>query len=289
MEARSGAERLLSPKIRQVSARAILALAAAAMLAVSGCGGSSSDGQTASAPTSRDQQPETGGPASEAPAPGSGSSQSQGPDQSQSSSQNPVPGSDSGSGPDSGASSTEGKHGPKVKIPSGEPEKGVTPKQRAEATVVSIALESPALGPSSSSGAAELPATYTCDGKDTWPELVWRGVPAGTAELALFVMSLKPVEGRLSFNWTVAGLDPSLTGVPTGRLPKGAVVGRNSFGKPGYTICPPKGSSETYIFALYALPNRVNVSKGFDPIALRKQVGQMSGNGGVMAVGYRRG
>lgn len=189
----------------------------------------------------------------------------------------------------SGAPPNQGKHGPEVAVPSGEPEQGITPKQRAGATVVSITLESPALGASSSGGVAELPATYTCDGKDTWPELAWRGVPADTAELALFAMSLKPVEGKLSFNWTVAGLDPSLTGIPAGQLPKGAVVGRNSFGKNGYTICPPKGSSETYIFALYALPERVSVQKGFDPIALRKEVGQMSGNGGVMAVGYQRG
>jgi phosphatidylethanolamine-binding protein (PEBP) family uncharacterized protein len=173
-------------------------------------------------------------------------------------------------------------------VPSGEPESGITPKQRAEATVVSIGLESPALGPSSAGGVAALPAAYTCDGKGTWPELAWHGVPANTAELALFAMSLKPAEGKLIFDWTVAGLDPSLTGIPEGRLPKGAVVGRNSFGKLGYTICPPEGSSETYIFALYALPKRVTVQKGFDPIALRKEVGQMSGNGGVMAVGYQR-
>jgi phosphatidylethanolamine-binding protein (PEBP) family uncharacterized protein len=155
--------------------------------------------------------------------------------------------------------------------------------------VVNIALESPGLGTTSTGGVAELPATYTCDGKDTWPDLAWRGVPADTAELALFAMSLKPVEGELVFDWTVAGLDPGLTGIPAGRLPKGAIVGRNSFGKLGYTICPPEGSSETYIFALYALPKHVTVQRGFDPIALRKEVVQMSGNGGVMAVGYQRG
>jgi phosphatidylethanolamine-binding protein (PEBP) family uncharacterized protein len=277
MAPRSGAERLLSPKTRQASARFILALAAASTLAVSGCGGGSSDGQTASTPASQGKQTEAGPLASKPPS--TSSSPGSAP------SSNPVP--DSSSSP--GAASEQSKHGPKVEVPTGQPESGITPKQRAEATVASIGLESPALGPSPSGGVSELPAAYTCDGKDTWPELTWRGVPAKTAELALFAMSLKPVEGKLIFDWTVAGLDPSLTSIPAGRLPEGAVVGRNSFGKPGYTICPPKGSSETYIFALYALPKRVTVQKGFDPIALRKEVGRMSGNGGVMAVGYQRG
>jgi phosphatidylethanolamine-binding protein (PEBP) family uncharacterized protein len=283
MAPRSGAERLLNPKFRQASARALLALAAVAALAVSGCGGSSADSQTASVSTSG-KQTGTGELASKSPTatqpPSSNPASSANP----ASSSNPAP--SEGTAP--GTSSSQGKHGPKVKPPTGKPERGITPKQRAEATVASIALESPALGPSSPGGVAELSAAYTCDGKDSWPELRWQGVPANTAELALFAMNLRPVEGKLNFDWTVAGLDPSLTGIPAGRLPKGAVMGRNSLGKAGYTICPPEGSSETYIFALYALPERVTVQKGFDPIALRKEVGEMSGNGGVMAVGYQR-
>ncbi|HEX7293413.1 MAG TPA: hypothetical protein VF259_02605, partial [Solirubrobacterales bacterium] len=83
--------------------------------------------------------------------------------------------------------------------------------------------------------------------------------------------------------------DPNLTGMQEGRLPKGAVMGRNSSGKVGYTVCPPKGSSETYIFTLYALPERLAARSGFDPNALRRQVGELSSNGGIMAAGYRRG
>jgi phosphatidylethanolamine-binding protein (PEBP) family uncharacterized protein len=284
MAPRSGAERLLSPKIRRASARFILALAAASTLAISGCGGSSSGDQTASAPaSSQGAQTEAEDLASKSQSQSQSKSPSSSPKPSPVPNPNPVPGSESE------ASTNQGKQGPRVKIPSGKPESGITPQQRAEATVASIALESPTLGPSSSGGVVELPATYTCDGKDTWPELAWQGVPADTAELALFAMNLKPAEGKLIFDWTVAGLDPSLTGIPAGRLPKGAVVGRNSFGRSGYTICPPQGSGETYIFALYALPKRVTVQKGFDPIELRKEVGRMSGNGGVMAMGYQRG
>ncbi len=134
-----------------------------------------------------------------------------------------------------------------------------------------------------------LATANTCDGEDVWPELTWQGVPSGTAELALFVMSLRPVEGQLSYSWTVAGIDPNLTSISSGRLPKGAVMGRNSSGKVGYTVCPAMGSSETYIFTLYALPERLTARNGFDPNALRREVGQISSNGGLMAVSYQRG
>jgi phosphatidylethanolamine-binding protein (PEBP) family uncharacterized protein len=278
MESGRGAERLLSPRLRRASARAILVLAAVTLI-LSGCGDSSDD-ETAST-ASQGEQAETGAPASE-PA-------TSGP--------NPVPGPGPQASAGHGKPSSQGEQGPQgqgqpspeVAVPSGEREKGITPQQRAEATKQSMSLESPTLRPPPGGGPAMLTAAHTCDGEDTWPELAWRGVPAGTAELALFAMGLRPVEGQLSHSWTVAGIDPDLTGIPSGRLPKGAVMGRNSFGEVGYTVCPPKGSSETYIVTLYALPERLAVRSGFDPNALRREVGQLSSNGGIMAVGYRRG
>jgi phosphatidylethanolamine-binding protein (PEBP) family uncharacterized protein len=134
-----------------------------------------------------------------------------------------------------------------------------------------------------------LPAPYTCDGKDSWPQLDWQGVPPGTEELVLFAMNAQPVGGKLFFDWAVAGLDPSLQGLEAGKLPKGAVIGTNSFGKSDYEICPPAGQAETYVFALYALPKRLSPAKGFDPHALREAALGASGNAGLLAVSYARG
>lgn len=281
MESGRGTERLLSPGLRQASVRAILALAAAATLLLSGCGDGSSDEQTAGTPTSQGGQAEAGAPAGESATPGP----------------NPVPGSGSRTSSGRGKSSSPGGQSPQgqgqasgeVGLPEGEPEKGITPQQRTEATKQSVLLTSPALRPSPTGGPPMLAAANTCDGEDVWPELAWRGVPEGSAELALFVVGLRPAEGQLSYSWTVAGIDPSLTGIPSGRLPKGAVMGRNSSGKVGYTVCPPQGSSETYVFTLYALPERLTARNGFDPNELRREVGQISSNGGLMAVSYQRG
>jgi len=149
-----------------------------------------------------------------------------------------------------------------------------------------MTLQSPSSRPSSA-GPQALPAEYTCDGKNTSPALSWQGVPPGTAELALLVMNIQPVEGRLFFDWAVGGLSPELEEIEAGKLPKGAVVGRNSFGKTGYGICP-AGSGETYMFTVFALPKKLSPSQGFDPVAFRRAVLEASGNAGLLALSYLR-
>ncbi|HUC08605.1 MAG TPA: YbhB/YbcL family Raf kinase inhibitor-like protein [Solirubrobacterales bacterium] len=150
-----------------------------------------------------------------------------------------------------------------------------------------MTLQSPTSKPPSG-GPQALSAQYTCDGKNTSPALRWQGVPQGTVELALFAMNIQPVEGKLFFDWAVAGLSPELEEIEAGKLPKGAIVGRNSFGKKGYEACP-EGDSETYMFALFALPEKLSPSEGFEPFAFRKAVLDISGNAGLLALGYSRG
>jgi phosphatidylethanolamine-binding protein (PEBP) family uncharacterized protein len=101
-------------------------------------------------------------------------------------------------------------------------------------------------------------------------------------------MNVQPVAGELFFDWAVAGIDPSLTGIDASRLPPGAIVGRNSFAKRGYSICPAARSSETFMFALYALPKRLAPERGFDPDVFRQRVLAIAGSGGFFPVTYAR-
>ena len=264
--------------MKVVSVGGLLALAAVAVL-LTGCGGGSSDSSSstvAAGTTSESGSAGAGG--SDAAGSGGGSKQSPG--------AGSAAGAGGAEGPN-GQSDPSGRHGPSVPMPKGEPEPGITPQQRREATVASISLDSPSV-PSSSGGPGALPVQYTCDGKSTSPALHWQGVPEGTAELALFAMNIQPVQGRLFFNWAVAGISPTSEEIKAGQLPPGAVVGRNSFGKVGYELCP-EGSGETYMFALFALPKKLSPSKGFDPLALRKEVTDTSGNVGLLALSYSRG
>ncbi len=255
----------------------ILALAVAALV-LTGCGGGSSD--DSSSATASSETSSSGSPSAAAPG-GAGGEAGSGSPSATEDGGSAVPGASPG-----GGSSSGGKHGPPIAQPKGAPERGITPQERKEVTVASMALVSPSsLG--SSGGPQTLPAEYTCDGKSTSPALRWQGVPPGTAELVLFAMNVQPVNGKLFFDWAVGGLSPDLDEIEAGKLPRGAVTGRNSFGKVGYEICP--AGSETYMFILFALPKKLSPSQGFEPFEVREAATNLSGNAGLLALSYTRG
>jgi len=276
MAQRTGADGLIAPRAKTASAGIIPALAVAALLALGGCGGSSGESTQAQS-TATGPQAEAANPAGSSQ-PKTQSSSSSGAEAQAS------PGSPGPSGTQSAAGAAT-KHGAQIKQPKGELERAPSAAEKANSALVSIALESPDLPPASGSE-TQLPVTYTCGGKNVPPSLEWSGVPAGTSELVLFVLGLEPVNEALFFNWAVAGIDPGLEGIEAGKLPKGAVTGQNSFGKNGYSVCPPKGKPETFIFALYALPQPLSPGRGFDPAVLRQQILGLSGNVGLMAAAY---
>jgi phosphatidylethanolamine-binding protein (PEBP) family uncharacterized protein len=273
---RTGDKRLLRPPAKGASAGAIsLALALAALL-LGGCGSGSSDPSTeGTAQGTASSSP----PAEQASAPGQGKAGAGAKQGEGGSSSDPAHSAPQGAGQ---------KHGPRIAQPTGKREQPPSPAEIAKATVADMSLEAPTL-PLTSEGPARLSPPYTCDGKDSWPELRWSGVPAGSAELILYVMNVAPVQGRLFVDWAVAGLQPSLTGIEAGKLPRGAIIGTNSFGKRGYEICPPPGSGETYIFAVYALPRALSPRRGFDARELRQQVLDVSGDVGLLSASYTRG
>jgi hypothetical protein len=272
MAQRTGNKRLLESLGKLASAGWIPALAAAGLFAISDCGGSS-DAQTAS----------TSPPAKNTTT--SNSSNSTTSASSSSPKSSPAARSSDEGGKDVAKKVRDGKHG-LAWLPEGTPERASTPAQEVHATVASMSLESPTLAAAPGS-LAMLSATYTCDGADDWPALSWRGVPAGTAELILFAMNVQSVEEKLFFDWAVAGLDPGHESIEAGRLPKGAIVGFNGSGRSGYSIRP-TGSSETYMFTLYALPEWLAPARGFDPRALRREVLGVSGNVGLLPAFYAR-
>jgi phosphatidylethanolamine-binding protein (PEBP) family uncharacterized protein len=110
-----------------------------------------------------------------------------------------------------------------------------------------------------------IPRRYTCDGADVPLPVRWSGIPAGPAELAMFVVNLLPVQGHLFFDWAVAGLNPTSHGISPGTLPPGAIIGRNTFGNVGYSICPPRGPREEhFIVRVFALARTIRAKTGFD-------------------------
>jgi phosphatidylethanolamine-binding protein (PEBP) family uncharacterized protein len=109
-----------------------------------------------------------------------------------------------------------------------------------------------------------IPARYTCDGANVSLPAQWSNIPHGTAEIVIFLLDLRPIHGKAFFDWAVAGLSPTSHGFPAGSLPPGAVVGRNSYGDVGYSICPAKGVEEDFAMRVLALPHRLAATPGFE-------------------------
>lgn len=106
-----------------------------------------------------------------------------------------------------------------------------------------------------------LPVRFTADGEGVSPPLLWRGVPEGTASLALIVEDPDAPTPRPMVHAIVVGIDPALGSLPEGAIrPDGAGadgkdVGRNSqFGEGWLPPDPPTGhGSHDYVFQLLAL------------------------------------
>lgn len=117
----------------------------------------------------------------------------------------------------------------------------------------------------------QLPARYTCDGADIAPPLKWGGVPSGTRELVLVAVGKPTSEAShapSTVEWAMAGIKPELGEVAAGKLPAGAFLEEASDRKRHYSICPAKGQTRVYAFALYAVPPRVIVTHNVNGITL---------------------
>jgi len=124
------------------------------------------------------------------------------------------------------------------------------------ACAASLDLTSPAFAPG-----GRLPVRFTADGEGVSPPLLWRGVPEGTASLALIVEDPDAPTPRPMVHAIVVDIDPALDSLPEGAIrPDGAGadgkdVGRNSqFGEGWLPPDPPTGhGSHDYVFQLLAL------------------------------------
>ncbi len=110
-------------------------------------------------------------------------------------------------------------------------------------------MSSPAFGDNT-----QIPAEYSCNGRNVPPPLGWENPPPGTESLALVVDDPDAV-GGLYIHWVVTGIPPTVTQIVEGALPDGAHVGLNSGGDAAYLgPCPPAGTGvHHYRFQLYAL------------------------------------
>jgi phosphatidylethanolamine-binding protein (PEBP) family uncharacterized protein len=115
----------------------------------------------------------------------------------------------------------------------------------------------------------ELSAHYTCDGANVSPPLKWGKIPAGPREIVLFAIGKGEAGSPAStIEWAMAGLKPNVHELAAGKVPKGAFLEEASDGKRHYSICPPKGHTRIYAFAIYAVPEKIIVTHNVDGATL---------------------
>lgn len=109
-----------------------------------------------------------------------------------------------------------------------------------------------------------MPRDYTPDGRNLSPPLSWRGLPAGTRQLAVLCQDHGVGNPPPWVHWIVYNIPADAAGLPEGiplqadaGMPPeiaGAVQGNNGWGLAMYRgPAPPAGDLHHYHFAVYAL------------------------------------
>ena len=107
----------------------------------------------------------------------------------------------------------------------------------------------------------EIPAEYTCDGKNISPELKWTGIPEGTRSLALIIDdpdAPDPLAPKMTWvHWVLYNIPTTTTqlseAISDNELPEGTQEGINDWKRTGYDgPCPPI-ARHRYFHKLYAL------------------------------------
>ncbi len=120
---------------------------------------------------------------------------------------------------------------------------------------------------------ASIPTKYTGDGEEISPPLSWSSLPKSAKELALICDDPDAPTPEPWVHWVIYKISPDSKSLPervarteSPAEPKGAVQGRNSWGKIGYGgPAPPRGHGvHHYHFKLYALDAPLSVSSSLD-------------------------
>ena len=108
------------------------------------------------------------------------------------------------------------------------------------------------------------PGVVRCSGINTWPTIIWTGVPEETAEMALALIDQTDPDEPLLF-WLAAGIDPTFDRIESGVLPNGAYETLNDYGQTGWgnpCLESAQNGLRDLQFKLYIMPNRSGVAPG---------------------------
>jgi Raf kinase inhibitor-like YbhB/YbcL family protein len=115
--------------------------------------------------------------------------------------------------------------------------------------------------------------TFGCHGENLSPELSWANAPAGTQSFAVTMYDKDAPTGSGFWHWVMFNIPATTTELVTDAgdinkalAPTDATQSNTDAGQPGYTgPCPPPGAPHQYLITVYALKNKLDLSKNASP------------------------
>jgi Raf kinase inhibitor-like protein, YbhB/YbcL family len=140
---------------------------------------------------------------------------------------------------------------------------------------------------------SEIPAEFTCSGKNVSPSCEWSGVP-DTAGSSAVIMDDPDAPSGLFTHWILFNIPPGKCRIESG-IPKkqafedGSMHGTNSFGRAEYSgPCPPPGKPHRYFLKVYVLDSKLNLRAPVTRNAIDSAMkGHILAEGGIMGT-FRR-
>ncbi|KKR06270.1 MAG: Phospholipid-binding protein, PBP family [candidate division WS6 bacterium GW2011_GWF2_39_15] len=106
---------------------------------------------------------------------------------------------------------------------------------------------------------SEIPPQYTCDGENINPPFTISYVPQNAQSL-VFLVEDPDAPAGLWVHWMIWNMDPKMTEIREGEVPKGAVGMNSGMTNDWYPICPPEGEHR-YHFKLFALDTMLELDE----------------------------
>jgi Raf kinase inhibitor-like YbhB/YbcL family protein len=112
----------------------------------------------------------------------------------------------------------------------------------------------------------EIPRKYGYKNGNTSPPLTISGVPPNCQSLVLIMddPDAKAAVGKVWVHWVVWNILPDVLAIKESSLPANCQEGLTDFGEVGYGGPAPPDKKHTYIFKLYALDSKLDISSGSD-------------------------
>ncbi len=108
---------------------------------------------------------------------------------------------------------------------------------------------------------SQIPAKYSCDGRNINPEFDISDLPKGVKSLVLIIDDPDSLS-ETWVHWILFNIDPKTNKIRENSIPNKAVQGLNSWRKNEYNGPCPKSGTHKYMFKLYALNKILDLNQG---------------------------